>query len=681
MRGLRALISIAAMGLGAAPAAVRADVYRLAPGDTVEVGLGEVAGPAHRLVVQFDGTVSVPQLGAVEADGLTVAEFQQRLEVALSTRPMRVKGPDGREQLVMFQPGDVTAAVVDYRPIYVSGTVRAPGQQPFRPQITVRQAMAVAGGFSTGPTAGDPAAGRVDAWGERQALWLDLARERVRGARIEAELAGKSDFEVALTGMPLDTALADAFVQSEREALAIASADRARLKAHTDATLKDLDAMIEVLARREQDEAEAVKADEDELARVKQVFDQGFNTNARLGDVRRALLMSSSRLLDTTVELMKLRQQKAEESRRAEQAASEWRVGLLRDQSESKARVAELAARIGAGSAEQAGTPSVGTPLVPAITVTRRINGAWQQVEAGQDFELLPGDVVEISVGEAAPVAAPAAGPVAAPAASAPPTRLHYAPNNNFDASGRFAPLTAGFNLADVSTPEQLARLPDGVRALVWVGMCDGVSTAFRDRVEPFLGDPRVFGYYLVDEPDPTGRWHPACPPANVRLQSDWLHERHPDARTFLMLMSYGPSDAASYDAAYAPEHTNVDLFGVNPYPCRSELDGCDFAMIDRAVDEAVAAGYPRAGLVPTFQAFGGGDWETNGGGHYLLPTLEQFTTILDRWAQVLPDPVFDYAYSWGVQEDDVALETAPHLQALMLKHNLGERGAWDRDS
>src|SRR6266478_5228144 len=53
------------------------------------------------------------------------------------------------------------------------------------------------------------------------------------------------------------------------------------------------------------------------------------------------------------------------------------------------------------------------------------------------------------------------------PPTTGPVTNLHYAPNNNFDSSGNYAPGKAGFNLADVSSVSELTSLPSGVKALI----------------------------------------------------------------------------------------------------------------------------------------------------------------------------------------------------------------------
>ena len=121
-----------------------------------------------------------------------------------------------------------------------------------------------------------------------------------------------------------------------------------------------------------------------------------------------------------------------------------------------------------------------------------------------------------------------------------PVTGLHYAPNKNFDSSGHYVPAKAGFNLADVSSVGQLDSLPSGVKGLVWLGLCNGADSSFINAVQPFVGDPKVFGFYLMDEPDPTGRWAPLCPAANLMAESDWIHANVPGAQTFLVMIYIG---------------------------------------------------------------------------------------------------------------------------------------------
>ncbi|RWB31808.1 MAG: hypothetical protein EOQ42_33600, partial [Mesorhizobium sp.] len=44
-------------------------------------------------------------------------------------------------------------------------------------------------------------------------------------------------------------------------------------------------------------------------------------------------------------------------------------------------------------------------------------------------------------------------------------------------------------------------------------------------------------------------------------------------------------------------------------------------------------------------------------------------------WDELVPSPEFDFAYAWGSQEGDVALESSPELQAVFREHNLSTAG------
>jgi len=255
-------------------------------------------------------------------------------------------------------------------------------------------------------------------------------------------------------------------------------------------------------------------------------------------------------------------------------------------------------------------------------------------------------------------------------ALGAPMTDLHLGPNHNFDAGGHYLPGKFGFNLADIENVSQLEGLPDGVQGLVWVGQCNGVDATFLRTVQPFVGKPKVFGFYLMDDPDPTGRYKSLCTPDNLKAESDWIHDHITGAKTFIALMKLGSSKAPSFVNTYNPANSHIDLFGIDPYPCRTEINDCDYEMIDRYVAAAEAWRIPRSCMVPIYQTFGGGNWKDDGGGKYVLPSPKQMQEMLERWERLVPAPVFDFVYSWGSQNGDEALENSPDLQAVFARHN-----------
>jgi len=249
-----------------------------------------------------------------------------------------------------------------------------------------------------------------------------------------------------------------------------------------------------------------------------------------------------------------------------------------------------------------------------------------------------------------------------------PITSLHYAPNANFG-TGRHAdtyePGKDGFNLADVSSVGALDLLPAHVLGLVYLGLCSGADSTFVATVTPFIGNPKLYGFYLVDEPDPTGQFGRLCLATSLKAEADWIHAKIPGAITFIVLMNLGTPTNPSYVNTYNSANTDIDLFGLDPYPCRKELRGCDYSVINAAVMAAEASGLRQSQIVPVYQAFGGGGYRS-----WSLPTPAQEETILSTWATLVPRPAFDFAYSWGRQDRDSALVDTKALQRVFGAHN-----------
>jgi len=257
-----------------------------------------------------------------------------------------------------------------------------------------------------------------------------------------------------------------------------------------------------------------------------------------------------------------------------------------------------------------------------------------------------------------------AAGEASAGCSLGPQTLLHYTSGWAGDNPG----LSLGFNLADVSSASAASALPAGVQALVWLGLCNGADSTFVSIVQPFIGNSNVYGFYVMDEPDPTGQFHPpACPAANLKAEADWIHANVPGAKTFIILMNMGSDDAPSYDMTYNPTNSDIDLYGLDPYPCQVAYTSCHYAQLAASVAAARSWGIPDSAMVPVYQAFGGGGYA-----QWRLPTPDEERTILITWASVTPRPPFDYAYAWASQLGDTALGQSPQLQPIFAAQNAG---------
>ena len=84
--------------------------------------------------VTSEGDISFPLLGDIVAAGKTVGEFRSELVQRLS--------PD-----YLVDPR-ISIEILNYRPVYVLGEVERAGEFKYAPELTVTQAVALAGGYT-----------------------------------------------------------------------------------------------------------------------------------------------------------------------------------------------------------------------------------------------------------------------------------------------------------------------------------------------------------------------------------------------------------------------------------------------------------------------------------------------------------------------------------------------------
>jgi polysaccharide biosynthesis/export protein len=109
--------------------------YTLDSGDRLRVTVFDQEGLTNTYTVDQAGYISFPLIGQVTARGRTMQQLSG--EIAQKLRQGYVRDPD------------VTIDVDRYRSIYIMGEVGQPGQYSYVPGMTIQNAVAVAGGFSS----------------------------------------------------------------------------------------------------------------------------------------------------------------------------------------------------------------------------------------------------------------------------------------------------------------------------------------------------------------------------------------------------------------------------------------------------------------------------------------------------------------------------------------------------
>ena len=108
--------------------------YRIGPGDRLNItvfGHNDLSGEVQ---VDGSGRISLPLIGQIMANSRTVTELQEEVTATL-------------DKDYIINPR-VSVEVINYRPFYILGQVNRPGSYAYIEGMTVRMAVAIAGGFT-----------------------------------------------------------------------------------------------------------------------------------------------------------------------------------------------------------------------------------------------------------------------------------------------------------------------------------------------------------------------------------------------------------------------------------------------------------------------------------------------------------------------------------------------------
>jgi polysaccharide export outer membrane protein len=116
------------------PAAASGESYVIGPGDKLAVDLWKETELSKQVTVRLDGKISLPLIEDVVAAGLTSAELRTQLSEKYG-------------QYVDAPVVSVTVLESLSKKIYLVGKVTKPGEYPLQKNMTVVQAISLAGGL------------------------------------------------------------------------------------------------------------------------------------------------------------------------------------------------------------------------------------------------------------------------------------------------------------------------------------------------------------------------------------------------------------------------------------------------------------------------------------------------------------------------------------------------------
>ncbi|MDR6668677.1 polysaccharide biosynthesis/export family protein [Rhizobium sp. 1399] len=420
--GLAAVFTCA-MGWSAA----HADSYTLVPEDKIKLRVVEWRSTDSKYAswealdgtysVDDAGNLSIPIAGQIRASGQTTEQLSDAISDALADKADLPGRPF------------IAVEIDQHAPIFVNGSIERPGRYPFEANMTVIKAVSIAGGYMRSrDDSSYYQRDRIQSAGDYRSALLNRRDLLMRAARLRAEIAGQSDFDIPaeIAGVPdIDKLKAEELNLMRLRAVESnsqieAADDLSRLYTQE---IQSLEAKI-VSQKRQIDLAQQ------ELNNVNSLVSKGLTSNTRQYSVDRGLAETQSELLDLEIALTKSRQGLNESQREkatiinkrnAENQQELNTLSLAINKAGIDMQVAQLLGDQAGYSAELArmGAEStlLGTTKKNFKIIRRNEDGSYTNIVANENTALLPHDIIEIGV-EAAADASSAASQPQQPAAA-----------------------------------------------------------------------------------------------------------------------------------------------------------------------------------------------------------------------------------------------------------------------
>ncbi|WP_439374650.1 polysaccharide biosynthesis/export family protein [Bradyrhizobium sp. DASA03120] len=380
--------------------------YCVNVGDVLEVAVAGLPELRNRSAVQLDGNISLPLVGALPVAGLPLPQLRAKISAALASKVFRQRAPDGREVVIVIGADEVTTTVVEYRPIYANGDVSKPGEYPYRPSITARQLVALAGGYDVMHfRMNNPYLESADLRSQYGSLWTEFAKEQARMWRIKSELGeGTQISSGILTDVPIARSAISEIVNAETEYLKTKQSDYQHEKAYLQRGVRQGDDEIRVLSEQQKKDEEGLQSDLEELQKATDLFGKGSLISPRVTDARRAVLLSSTRKLQTSAQLMRVKKEQDEFTRKLAKLDDQRRLDLLRELQDTSVQLNQIREKLQSVGEKLQYTAMVRSQLVrgasskPDIDIIRKGENGPERISASEETELQPGDAVEITL-------------------------------------------------------------------------------------------------------------------------------------------------------------------------------------------------------------------------------------------------------------------------------------------
>jgi exopolysaccharide production protein ExoF len=365
---------------------------RIVAWDTITLEFIEYDTLNGEYTIGSDGTMMVPLLGPIQAQGKSTAELAEELSAMLLVRLGLVETPS------------VSLTVVSYRPVYLLGAVRTPGAYTFSPGLTVQQALALAGGIEAVLDAGpDRLSTVIRTAGTLREIRIDMARQQIRAARLRAEMQGLADFAAPdPTDHPDGPTAMTAIINNERALFQSRREAQDRALAALDDNRRLLEAEITGLDGKQAGQTRQVALLREQVAKVEALVERGLARSPNFTAIQSQLIELENRQLDTETAVFRARQSIGELERDRVDIEAGRQLAVLRELQETEAEIDRQTSRRNTTRQLMAGAELLqadaedGPTFGLAFAITRETAAGRVELEAGPETRMQPADVLEV---------------------------------------------------------------------------------------------------------------------------------------------------------------------------------------------------------------------------------------------------------------------------------------------
>ncbi|MFT4115725.1 polysaccharide biosynthesis/export family protein [Bradyrhizobium sp.] len=382
-----------AWAIGALATPVWAADYKLGVSDRVKIKVQEWPDINGEYTLNADGVVSLPLVGNINAIGLRPSELGLKISELFKKRS------GGSDQIL------TAVEIAQYRPFSIMGDVQKSGQYPYRPGLTVLEAVSIAGGYyrpETGPL-------RIDrdvaiASGEINTMTIKLNRMLVHEARLGAALAGRDDFSLPPELFKLkDDPETQNLMKSEQAALSLEIEMKKNEQASFEAVKSLYHDEIETLDGQVQALGEEKESIGTQLSQLRSMAAKGLALSPTMFALERSYAQVVNQQMSAGTAIVRAKENITVSEQRMNQFQQERSRLNSKDLQQTRDAIAETRAKIETAfqllDEAQTSAPNARVPLDrvrSGFTIFRKDGETIRQIPADETTLVSPDDVVKI---------------------------------------------------------------------------------------------------------------------------------------------------------------------------------------------------------------------------------------------------------------------------------------------